>query len=92
MTDARVRAIQLPDDVHERVKKYAAANNLSVSAAVAEIMAAYASGNPYPARKRQSKRIGIWIQPEVYAAFRKRAREEKVTIASALEAVLEEAL
>lgn len=92
MSNERIRSVQLPPDLHERVKQYAADNNLSVSAAISEIMAAYAAGDPLPVRKRRTKRVTIWVNPETYLAFIKRARREDVTIAAALEAALEASL
>lgn len=91
MTD-RIRSVQLTPELHERIKQYASDNNLSVSAAISEVMAAYASGDPLPVRKRRTKRVTIWVNPETYLAFTKRAKSEDVTIAAALEAALEASL
>ena len=84
--DERVKSISLPPSFHERVTEYARKNGISVSEVTRDLMTAFETGDTLPARERTTKRVAVWVDPEQYARFMKKVREQKTTIAAALEA------
>lgn len=85
----QIRSIYMPEALHEIIRNYAADNNMSVSEAVREFMDVYATGKPLPARKWRTKRVSLWVDVDQFTAFSKRASNEGVTLAAALEAVID---
>jgi len=86
-----IRPVYVDPHLHEEVKKYADTHGTSVSEVLRDAMAGFTAGS-YPARRRIFKRVNIWVEPEEYAAFVKKAKESGVTIRHALEIAMEETL
>lgn len=84
--------VRLTPTLRAKVTAAAARTGRSESEVVREVMAKYAAGLPIAPRQSRSSRLSLWIEPQEYSAFAKRAQREGVTIAAALEAALEEAL
>jgi len=86
--DERVKSIFLPRSLRRRLTAFAEANGMSVSEVVAEFMSAYVSGEAPPARERTTERVTIWVDPKSYVAFTRKVKDQKTTIAAALEAAM----
>ena len=88
----RIKHLRLTPEMYARVERYAEDNGLSHSEAIREVMEKYAKGLPVVGRRSRSRRVTLWIEPEEYHAFAKRAQGEGLTIVAALEAALEATL
>lgn len=87
----RVKSISVTPEALEKIKRYAEANTITMSAAAAEIITAVAKGSPLPVgRRRFSKRLSVWVDPKVYLEFTRRVKKEGTTIGRAIEAAAEE--
>jgi hypothetical protein len=87
----RIKSIFIPPHLHSRIKTYADENLMSVSEATVFLMDTYASGERRgPAPKK--KRVTIWVphdRTEQLLMFSRRAKDENITQAAALEMALE---
>jgi hypothetical protein len=89
--DPRVRPVYLDPALLTLIKDFADRNGMSESEAIREAMHGFESGQ-YEPRERVLARKNIWIDPDEYAAFTKKAAESGVTIRHALEIALENML
>lgn len=80
-----IKSIRMPPHVHERLRSYADENSMSVSEATRIAMEAFAEGGAASAPRPKSKRVTIWIHPDDFLAFTRRAKKSNVTQAAALE-------
>ena len=89
--DERIQTFRMTDELHARVATYADDNSMSVSEALREILGVYARGEVTPPdRKRRSRRVSMWIDPEDWVAFTTQAEKHKVSITDAIQAAIEE--
>lgn len=85
-----VKVLNMRPEVDARLQAYADANNMSASEAAREVIAAYVDGEPIPHQEGRSKRRSIWVTPEMWARFVKKAETEEVSKAHAFEVTFEE--
>ena len=85
-----IKSINMKPELHDQVSRYAAENGISVSQAIVEHIESFVSGNPTIKRRRRSRKISVWIQPQLWARFRARADREKITVTELIEHALEQ--
>lgn len=85
-----IKAIRLKPQLDDELTAYAADNGISKSDAMRDLIDAFLSGNPPVKHRRRSRRISVWMPPDLWARFSARARREKVTLTELVEHVLEQ--
>lgn len=88
-----IKILSVNQPLYDRIAQFAEDNAMSVSEVMREAIEMYATGSvPRPDRKRRTRRVGIWIPPAEWMAFKRRITKEDTRIADAIEAALEEYL
>jgi hypothetical protein len=83
-----IRQFALRPDLADEVKAFATANNMSVSEVLREAIETWTKGEVPPLRIRRTKRMSVWIAPDRFVAFQRKAAEEEIPQVDALEAAL----
>lgn len=87
----KIQTLRMTDELHARVTKYAEDNQMSISEALRELLGVYARGEVTPPdRKRRTRRVSMWIDPNDWATFTIRAANDGVQITDAIEAAIKE--
>lgn len=94
-----IHSMQLPIRLHDRIKEFADANNMSVSEVLSGAMESFLSDSaPLPQAKPQTRRVTYWADPELRAAFITKVRKtsdkagRRVTQHEIVEQILEDIL
>lgn len=74
---------------HKQLKEYAEDNNLSVSAALSELIETYVTEGVVPERKKRSKRVTFWMSPKLWARAKALARKSSMTVTEMVEHAME---
>lgn len=86
------RAFRFTPEIDDMLTKHAEDNNMSVSEVVREAIHVAMTGEIPPLRRRRTRRRTLWIDPEEYVKFQRKADAAGLSDTDALEAALREIL
>ena len=87
-----VRVFTLTPGLDELLTGFAEENSMSVSEVIREAIQSWTGVDTPPIRKRRTRRRSVWIQPELFVEFQRKAAASGLTQVEAIEAALGDAL
>lgn len=87
-----VQVFTLTPGLDELLVGFAEENSMSVSEVIREAIESWTGNDTPPIRKRRTRRRSVWIKPESYVEFRRKAEASGLTQVEAIEAALGDTL